>query len=126
MSWNDFNHGYLTGNKKAKVLQFACGELCRSARKLHLEEEAYRRAVDGVDEPVYSASGKLAGYRKRYSDILLTLLLRAYNPDRFGEKSQGGGGMVLNVNLGLRTPDKPAIEVVATEVASPVIEDEET
>jgi hypothetical protein len=58
-----------------------------------LEAEAWRRAVDGVSEPLVSA-GKLVRDEngnpmviKRYSDNLLALLLRAHKPDRFRDRT---------------------------------------
>lgn len=51
----------------------------------NMEQEAYRRAVTGVDENVYYRD-QLLETRKVYSDRLLGLLLAAYRPDRFGNK----------------------------------------
>lgn len=50
-----------------------------------LEEEARRRAVDGVVEPVVSA-GKVVTHVRNYSDALLMMLLRAKRPDTFGKR----------------------------------------
>ena len=47
-----------------------------------LEEEARRRAVDGVRKPVYY-KGMKVGNIKEYSDQLLMFLLRGYKPKRF-------------------------------------------
>lgn len=51
------------------------------------EAEAWRRGVEGVDEPVYQG-GQLVGYQRRYSDALLGRLLQAYRPEKFSEKHQ--------------------------------------
>jgi hypothetical protein len=58
-----------------------------------LEAEAWRRAVEGVPEPLVSA-GKLVRDEdgqplviQRYSDQLLTLLLRAHRPDKFRDRA---------------------------------------
>ncbi len=58
----------------------------------HLEEEAWRRAVEGFDEPVVSG-GKLvrdeagdAVMVRRYSDTLLLALLRARRPGKFNKR----------------------------------------
>lgn len=48
-----------------------------------LELEARRRAVEGVEQPVFHA-GKLIGTRRVYSDRLLIFLLQAHRPERFG------------------------------------------
>lgn len=47
-----------------------------------LEDEAVRRARDGVDEPVFYR-GEQCGSIKRYSDLLLMFLLKAVNPARY-------------------------------------------
>jgi len=56
--------------------------------KFCLEEEAKRRAVDGVDEAVYY-QGEVCGYQKKYSDSLLSKLLEA-NVGKYQKKSAGG------------------------------------
>ena len=48
------------------------------------EGELYRRAVAGVDEPVFQG-GKLVGALKRYSDVLLIFLLKAHRPTVYRE-----------------------------------------
>lgn len=53
-----------------------------------LEAEALRRAVDGVDEPVFTQKGELAGHVRKYSDTLLALLLKAHLPEKFRERSE--------------------------------------
>ena len=50
-----------------------------------LEGEARRRAVDGVEKPVYY-KGKLIDTVREYSDGLLTLLLKAQKPERFRDR----------------------------------------
>jgi len=44
-----------------------------------LEVEGYRRAVEGVLEPVYQG-GKLVGHKRAYSDGLLQTYLKAHHP----------------------------------------------
>jgi hypothetical protein len=56
-----------------------------------LEDEARRRAVEGWDEPIYQ-KGELVGHVRRYSDQLLTLLLRARRPAIYRESA----GVELN------------------------------
>lgn len=51
-----------------------------------LEQEAYRRAVKGVSEPVYQ-NGQYVGDKITYSDRLLTMLLKASKPDKYSEKT---------------------------------------
>ena len=58
-----------------------------------LEDEALRRGRDGVEEPIVTM-GKVARDEagnvltvRRYSDSLLTLLLKARRPEKFKERS---------------------------------------
>jgi len=70
-----------------------------------LEEEARRRAVDGVDRPVFF-QGEQCGVIREYSDQLLITLLKAnrpkkYNPGvdiKFGAKD--GDKVKMTFNLG--------------------------
>lgn len=48
-----------------------------------LEAEALRRAVDGVQRPVFQG-GVLVGHVTEHSDRLLEVLLRAANPSKYG------------------------------------------
>jgi enamine deaminase RidA (YjgF/YER057c/UK114 family) len=57
-----------------------------------LELEAHRRAVVGVQRPVYQG-GRLAGVVTDYSDKLLETLLRAARPEKYRERT----GVDLNV-----------------------------
>ena len=50
-----------------------------------LEQEARRRALDGIDEPVYYRGERVGSIRK-YSDHLLMLLLMAKRPEQFRER----------------------------------------
>jgi hypothetical protein len=51
-----------------------------------LEDEAWRRAVEGVDDPVYFMGTRVDTVRK-YSDGLLTLLLKSRRPDKYRERT---------------------------------------
>ena len=65
-----------------------------------LEGEARRRAVQGVEEPVYY-KGEVVGARQKYSDILLIFLLKALRPEKYRERYEISGGdkpMGGNVN----------------------------
>lgn len=53
-----------------------------------LEDEAIRRAVEGVVEPIYGSLGTIVGERTRYSDRLLIYLLKGFKPDKYGDKSK--------------------------------------
>jgi hypothetical protein len=50
-----------------------------------LEDEAWRRAHDGVDEPVFQG-GKEVGAVRRYSDNILLRLLSARRPSQYRER----------------------------------------
>jgi hypothetical protein len=67
-----------------------------------LEDEAYRRAVIGVEEPVFQG-GRLVGTVQKYSDGLLTFLLKAHNPNKYSEKLQvsGPNGKAIPVSMDL-------------------------
>lgn len=65
-----------------------------------LEQEAYRRAVEGVTKPVFSQKlGRIIGYEQVYSDGLLQFIMKKWMPD-YREKVQTdvnvmGGVLVL-------------------------------
>lgn len=59
-----------------------------------LEAEAYRRAVKGVEEPVFY-QGEVCGKIRRYSDSLLAQQLKARRPERYRERVS----MDANVNV---------------------------
>lgn len=48
-----------------------------------LEQEARRRAVDGVTEAIYDKKGQMIGETTRYSDTLLIFLLKGRKPDTY-------------------------------------------
>ncbi len=52
-----------------------------------LEEEARRRAVEGIEEPVYQG-GELVGSKMKYSDTLLIFLLKGNKPDKFADRQK--------------------------------------
>ena len=52
----------------------------------HLECEARRRAVEGVEEPVYY-KGEVCGTIRKYSDLLLIFLLNGARPEKYRDKA---------------------------------------
>jgi hypothetical protein len=63
------------------------------AKKLGAEtlvQEAYRRAVEGIDKPVYY-EGKRVDTIKEYSDTLLIFLLKGALPDIYRERYEVSG-----------------------------------
>ncbi len=88
-----------TGNDKgeraaisARAFAAAWDEALEDANDL-LEEEARRRAVEGVPRERYDKDGQLISVETEYSDSLLTLLLKANKKSKFGERGQA------NVNI---------------------------
>jgi hypothetical protein len=61
-----------------------------------MEREAFRRAVEGVDEPVFGSlgnnqgSGEIGAVRK-YSDTLLIFLLKGARPQKYRERYEHSG-----------------------------------
>lgn len=55
-----------------------------------LEAEARRRALEGVEEPVYQG-GQLVGTKRVYSDALLALLLKGRRKKVFAERVEQTG-----------------------------------
>ena len=47
-----------------------------------LEDEAHRRAFEGVEEPIYHQGDRIGSVRK-YSDTLSIFLLKAHRPDKY-------------------------------------------
>ena len=62
-----------------------------------MEEEAIRRATEGVLEPVYY-KGAVAGYKTNYSDTLLMFILRGLKPETYRENARGSD---MNINFGI-------------------------
>lgn len=62
-----------------------------------LEEEARRRALEGVDRPIYQ-QGNLVGYEKVYSDRMLEILLKAHAPEKYRDNQPTDtGGVTINL-----------------------------
>lgn len=83
-----------------------------------LEAEAIRRAVEGVEEPVYQG-GQLIGTKTVYSDSLLALLLKGRRKKVFAERIEqtgADGGPVQTqqvvISTGVPQPPPPADELV--------------
>jgi mannose/cellobiose epimerase-like protein (N-acyl-D-glucosamine 2-epimerase family) len=74
-----------------------------------MEEEARRRAIDGVNKAVYH-KGKIVGYEKVYSDNLLMFMLKARRPETFRDNSSvehiGKGGAPLDFTVSFVSPTK--------------------
>ncbi len=72
-------------------------ERAMKAGLLGLEDEAHRRAFEGVDEPVFY-KGDECGTVRKYSDTLTIFLLKAHDPDKYRENSKVelSGSLALN------------------------------
>ena len=123
------DHGFGNWGLFRSMTEFMCPGLktlfnaalkLRDELRLERAEEALRqRAIDGVKEEVYTQSGKLAGYRTRYSDKLLEIHLKALSPEKYSERhNHQVTGMVISVNMGLRdgTEAPPSTGIAPGEV----------
>lgn len=64
-----------------------------------LEDEARRRAIEGVEEPILY-KGEITGSKIKYSDALLLALLKAHYPEKYAEKT-----MTMNIDIGKMLDD---------------------
>ncbi len=62
-----------------------------------LEDEAFRRALEGVEKPVYY-QGKAIGRVRDYSDSLLMFMLRARRGEKFREAHKNDPKSAINVD----------------------------
>jgi hypothetical protein len=119
-SWNNF----MNLQKKYKGLHELwlyvrdMGEEYRSILRM---DEGHRRAVEGVEEPVWSPSGKYLGSKTLYSDKLLEMLMKADSPEKFRERKEVAvTGTVLNIQIGFDRDElrkeKAAADVVEQEI----------
>ena len=69
---------------KSKAFRKAWDEAYESGADV-LEDEAWRRAVEGIDEPKWYKDVEIGAVRK-FSDRLLEMLLKARRPDKFKER----------------------------------------
>lgn len=99
----------------------AAYQVARAARIEVYRAEARRRAIEGVAEPVFYR-GEQVGYVRKFSDRMLEVLLRAEDPDSFGDRKvievsvQPMTGADINraLELGKRGADAvAALEAVA-------------
>ena len=75
-----------------------------------LEDEAVRRAFDGVDRPVFQG-GEEVGTIREYSDSMLMFLLRGRRPERYKDRvaaeHSGPGGRAIPIDWGVLLGEKP-------------------
>lgn len=81
------------------------------------EDEAVRRAHQGVDKPVFY-QGKRCGSIREYSDTLLIFMLKARRPEKYRDNSSveiGGKGdkpIPIEIATATLTPEERAARVV--------------
>ncbi len=78
-----------------------------------LEDEAFRRALEGVAKPIFY-QGKQVAYVRDYSDSLLVLMLKARRPEKFKERAAEPKDSKVDVHgardtlIGKLVPETPA------------------
>jgi transposase-like protein len=91
------------------VLQAAVEQAKEAAADL-IEQEAYRRAVHGIERPTGWYQGKPGAMVREYSDLLTIFLLKGLRPEKYQERVQMRGALAnLDMNL---LPDE-AIDRIA-------------
>lgn len=80
-----------------------------------MEDEAHRRAVEGVDEPVFY-QGEVCGEVRKYSDTLLIFQLKARRPEKYRENVDVNHRGNINVAVVSYATAAPVLEGVAEEV----------
>ena len=78
-----------------------------------LEDEARRRAVEGVLKPTGWYKGKRGGFVREYSDILLIVLLKALRPDQYKDRVELKGTLA-NIDM-KQLPDDAVRRIAAGE-----------
>ena len=82
-----------------------------------LESELVVRAIRGRKEPLVS-NGKIIGYRRRRSDSLLALALRAESPRKYARRTESrlvGGSPLVTVNAISAFLSDPAVRLATCE-----------
>ena len=74
------------------------------ARNDRMEAEAYRRAVEGIEERRYDKDGNLIDVVRKYSDVLLMFLMKANDPAKYRDNSRvelaGADGAQVLIAIG--------------------------
>ena len=81
-----------------------------------LEAQLYKRAIVGVEEPIY-AKGEIVGYKTKYSDNLLITALKANLPDKYAERTKSTATIetkATSININADVTGAP--DVVASRV----------
>ena len=98
LEWQDFAQLYKKDDKLSALYRLS-KERGDEYRQVLREDEADRRAVEGVTEDIYH-KGKVVGKKKVFSDHMLALQLKAGNPDKYSDKQQMEmKGVMLNLEI---------------------------
>lgn len=77
-----------------------------------LEDMAFERAIEGIEQPVFDEYGEVICTKRVYNDRLLTFLLKHLKPERYGAGALAGpdSGPAATVEASLRAmePQLPA------------------
>jgi hypothetical protein len=125
---NDFNWNMVQNLRHRYAglheLWTICRDLGEEYRVVLRTDEGHRRAVEGVEEPIYAPSGKYLGSKTLYSDKLLEMLMKADSPEKFRERKEVAvTGTVLNIQVGFDR-DELRKEQAAADVVEQEIVDE--
>ena len=82
-----------------------------------LEDEAMRRALDGVDKPVFHM-GEQCGTIREYSDTLAMFLLKGAKPEKYRERAQ----VDITNSDGSMTMDEPTRVARITQIIGMALE----
>lgn len=125
LTWGEFEQHALSKCKAARELYKLAKHERQHRRLMAAEEALHERAVDGVDEPMVNHLGQIVGYKKKYSDRLLEVQLKALDPDKYRDNKQNDTkGLVINVDMNLRESDEEKTKDVVEFSGLQVIEDE--
>lgn len=69
-----------------------------------LEQAAWKRALEGFDDPVYYR-GELVATNKRYSDTLLIFMLKGAHPQKYKERTEVSGDQTQPIKIKLTWGD---------------------
>ena len=92
--FRDANGPFLVAVDQAQ--QMACDRM---------ESELYRRAMEGIEEPVWHG-GEIVGTTRRFSDTLLMFMMKANMPEKYTDRMQHSG------------PDGGPMQIAAIDVSA--------
>jgi hypothetical protein len=98
-NWREADPGFAAGWDRAM-----------KAAVLGLEDEAHRRAFEGLDKPVFY-QGEECGTVREYSDTLAIFLLKAHNPEKYRENSKVE--LEANIRVNDMTDEEIRAEIAA-------------